>query len=99
MREAIPSLELNGVNLFYAEKGAGEPVVFVHGIPTDYRAWDSQLDSFSEHYRAIAYGRRYAYPNAREGDLLDSRAPSGNGSVVRPRRACGLNPSREESKE
>src|SRR5437867_2321551 len=72
MREAIPSLELNGVNLFYAEKGAGEPVVFVHGIPTDYRAWDSQLDSFSEHYRAIAYGRRYAYPNAREGDLLDS---------------------------
>ena len=65
MREAMPSLEVNGVNLFYAEKGAGEPVVFVHGIPTDYRAWDSQLDSFSEHYRAMSYSRRYAYPNAR----------------------------------
>ena len=61
----MPSLEVNGVNLFYAEKGAGEPVVFVHGIPTDYRAWDSQLDSFSEHYRAMSYSRRYAYPNAR----------------------------------
>ena len=68
----MPSLEVNGVNLFYAEKGAGEPVVFVHGIPTDYRAWESQLDSFSEHYRAISYSRRYAYHNAREGDLLDS---------------------------
>ena len=72
MREAMPSLDVNGVSLFYAEKGAGDPLVLVHGIPTDYRAWDSQLDSFSEQYRAISYSRRYAYPNDRRGDLLDS---------------------------
>ncbi len=58
--------------LFYTEKGAGQPVILVHGIPTDYRAWASQLDAFSSRYRVVSYSRRYAYPNSREGDLLDS---------------------------
>jgi pimeloyl-ACP methyl ester carboxylesterase len=65
-------IDVGGVSLFYAEKGAGQPVVFVHGIPTDYRAWSSQLDALSGRFTAIAYSRRYAYPNARQGDLLDS---------------------------
>jgi non-heme chloroperoxidase len=29
----------------------------------DYRTWDSQIDSFSEKYRVIAYSRRFNYPN------------------------------------
>ena len=78
----MPSLEVNGVSLFYAEKGAGEPVVFVHGIPTDYRAWDLQLDTLSEHYRAISYSRRYASPNARKGDLLDSTVENNSSDLM-----------------
>ena len=68
----MPSLSADGVDLYYEEKGIGEPVVFSHGIPTDYRAWSSQMDAFSKSYRAIAYSRRYAVPNARSGDLSDS---------------------------
>ena len=30
------------------------------------------MDTFAKSYRAIAYSRRYAAPNAREGDLSDS---------------------------
>ena len=44
----------------------------------------------SPHHWALLRGIRLS---------LCSRTPSGNGSVARPRRACGLNPSREESKE
>ena len=65
-------MDLEGLNLFYVDKGAGDPLVFVHGIPTDYRAWNSQVETFSETFRVITYSRRYAQPNKREGDLLDS---------------------------
>jgi len=68
----MPSVSADGVDLYYEEKGTGEPVVFSHGIPTDHRAWSSQMDAFSKNYRTIAYSRRYAAPNDRKGDLSDS---------------------------
>jgi pimeloyl-ACP methyl ester carboxylesterase len=68
----MPVADLSGVSIYYEEKGAGSPVVFVHGIPTDYRAWRSQTEPFSRRWRTIALSRRYAAPNAREGDVSDS---------------------------
>lgn len=65
-------MDIGGVSLYYEEKGNGEPVVFSHGIPTDYRAWSAQVEAFSKSYRTISYSRRYASPNARSGDLTDS---------------------------
>jgi non-heme chloroperoxidase len=68
----MPSFDVGGVSLYYEEKGSGEPIVFCHGIPTDFRAWSLQTEFFSKSYRAIAYSRRYASPNTRTGDLSDS---------------------------
>ena len=68
----MPSVDVNGVNLYYEESGAGETVVFAHGIPTDYRAWSSQTGPFSKSRRVVQYSRRYAYPNKRDGDVTDS---------------------------
>ena len=68
----MPTVEVDGATLFYEEKGAGEPILFCHGIPTDHRAWLSQIEVFSNRYRAISYSRRYAAPNKRDGDLTDS---------------------------
>jgi pimeloyl-ACP methyl ester carboxylesterase len=68
----MPSIDVDGVSLYYERSGSGEPVVFCHGIPTDYRAWSSQITAFSKTYTTIAYSRRYAAPNSREGDLSDS---------------------------
>src|SRR5437762_11632919 len=55
--------DLGQVKLAYVEAGSGEPVVFVHGISTDYRAWNSQIGPFSGKYHVIAYSRRLAQPN------------------------------------
>src|SRR5712692_626769 len=49
--------------LAYMDAGSGQPVVFVHGIPTDYRAWNAQVEPFSRKYHMIAYSRRLARPN------------------------------------
>ncbi len=68
----MPTFETNGINLYYEKKGGGDPVVFSHGIPTDYRAWASQVEAFSRRFTTISYSRRYAAPNKREGDVSDS---------------------------
>jgi pimeloyl-ACP methyl ester carboxylesterase len=53
-----------GIELHYIQAGSGTPVVFVHGSLSDYEYWRQQIESFSKQYRAIAYSRRYNYPNS-----------------------------------
>jgi non-heme chloroperoxidase len=68
----MPSVDADGVSLYYEESGAGQAIVFAHGIPTDHRTWTLQVGEFSKAYQTISYSRRYAYPNQRQGDLTDS---------------------------
>ena len=63
---------VNGEQLAYVESGIGPSMVFVHGIPTDYRAWDAQIGAFSSKYHVIAYSRRLAQPNKNQGSFLQS---------------------------
>src|SRR5207237_9746823 len=53
----------HGVTLDYGEEGSGIPAVFVHGSLSDGGYWADQIGPFARHYRAIAYSRRYDYPN------------------------------------
>jgi pimeloyl-ACP methyl ester carboxylesterase len=54
----------DGVELHYQERGQGMPVVFVHGSLSDGSYWHDQLAPFAEAgFRAIAYSRRYNFPN------------------------------------
>lgn len=59
----IKTVFVNGDSLHYIDIGKGEPVIFVHGTLDDYRLWYMQMDTFAKTHRAIAYSRRYAYPN------------------------------------
>lgn len=52
-----------GIALHYVDEGAGLPVIFVHGSLSDGGYWADQIPAFAAHYRAIAYSRRYNYPN------------------------------------
>lgn len=64
----IQTVSTNGASLSYIERGAGMPVLFVHGSLGDYRTWAPQVEPFSRRYRAISYSRRYHYPNGWGGD-------------------------------
>ncbi len=67
----LETVQVNGVNLTYSEKGQGDPVVLVHGGPGDYRGWSPQVGIFSQKYRTISYSRRCSYPNNYTGDYTD----------------------------
>lgn len=64
---------VNGAELAYVEEGSGEPVVFVHGGISDLTIWKYQIPAFAESYRAIAYSRRYAWPNEEIPDGADDQ--------------------------
>jgi pimeloyl-ACP methyl ester carboxylesterase len=53
----------HGITLHYVEEGTGVPVIFVHGSLSDGGYWADQMGPFSTRYQAIAYSRRYSYPN------------------------------------
>ncbi len=52
----MPSAEVNGRKIFYRESGAG-PVTLVclHGISSNSRSWQRQLEMLSGRYRVIAW--------------------------------------------
>lgn len=49
---------VNGAQLYYEMAGAGETVVFIHGMALDNRLWDAQWASFSKKYKVIRYDVR-----------------------------------------
>ncbi len=57
------TIRVNGAQLAYVERGAGDAVVFVHGGINDFRSWISQLEPFSQRYHVVSYSRRYHFPN------------------------------------
>ena len=59
----LRTVEVLGTRLGYREEGSGQPVVFVHGSINDLSTWERQLPAVGASYRAIAYSRRYAWPN------------------------------------
>src|ERR1700693_5347381 len=65
----------NGITLHYLDEGKGTPVIFVHGWISDADYWAAEIQPFARHYRAIAYSRRYNYPNV-------NRARRGYSAVV-----------------
>jgi pimeloyl-ACP methyl ester carboxylesterase len=53
-REHLHRVELPGATVNYAEIGAGEPILFVHGLGGCWRNWLENLPHFGRSHRAIA---------------------------------------------
>ncbi len=75
MLESAKTVDIGDTTLAYVERGAGEPVVFVHGAFSDLRAWEHQVVGLSDSYRTISYSCRYAVPNAEVTDDIPPQIP------------------------
>jgi 3-oxoadipate enol-lactonase len=55
----MPTIHVNGVELFYKESGSGpETIVFSHGLLMDHAMFEPQRAAFEKQYRVIAYDHR-----------------------------------------
>jgi pimeloyl-ACP methyl ester carboxylesterase len=53
-----PTVEAGGIPLAYEERGAGDPLLLVHGTASDRSVWEELLGALPDGFRAIAYDRR-----------------------------------------
>jgi len=89
---ALRNVDVGQIKLAYLEAGTGEPVVFVHGIPTDYRAWSGQIGPFAGKYHVILYSRRLAQPNHNRMDYENSTVENNSADLVGLIRQLGISP-------
>jgi len=90
---SLQNVEVGQVKLAYVEAGEGEPVIFVHGIPTDYHAWTGQIGAFSSKYHVIAYSRRLAQPNRNGMDYEKSTIENNSADLIGLIEKLGISPA------
>lgn len=54
----MPSVSVNGVQLYYEETGSGPPVLFSHGLLWSGRMFAAQVEALAPRYRCISYDHR-----------------------------------------
>ncbi len=54
----MPTIHINGVDLYYESHGAGESVLLIHGLGSSTRDWDPQIPALSKQFEAIAFDVR-----------------------------------------
>ena len=48
-------LQVRGLQIAYTEKGAGTPIVLLHGALSDSRTWKNEIADLSENYHVVAW--------------------------------------------
>jgi pimeloyl-ACP methyl ester carboxylesterase len=64
----MPTRRINGVELFYEERGAGSPILFHHGYTGSHDGWDPVVPRLADRYRCIVMDARGAVDSERPAD-------------------------------
>lgn len=54
----MPTVHLNGIDIYYEDHGSGYPVVLTHGYASNTRMWQGQIGPISKQYRLITWDIR-----------------------------------------
>jgi 3-oxoadipate enol-lactonase len=54
----MPQAQANDVHLHYEIHGAGQPLVFIHGLGSSGREWDGQVPEFARCYQVLVFDLR-----------------------------------------
>ena len=68
----MPTVELNGVDLYYEMGGAGKRLVLTHGSWTDHTGWAPELRALTERFEVVTWDRR-GHSRSQDGDHPGSR--------------------------
>jgi 3-oxoadipate enol-lactonase len=56
--ESMPKIRANGIELFFEESGAGEPLLLIAGFACDHTNWRKLVPSLASSYRLITFDNR-----------------------------------------
>lgn len=62
----MPTLEVNGYPVSYAEAGSGAPLLMIHGTLGDQRSFGPQMAPFAAKYHVMSLSMRHAWPGTWE---------------------------------
>ncbi len=88
--DSIRKVIVNGAEISYVEQGAGETVVFLHGVGSDLRIWGEVAPLIASRFRFVAYSRRHHAPNAWPDDGSSHRLAQHVEDLVAFIRALGV---------
>jgi pimeloyl-ACP methyl ester carboxylesterase len=54
----MPHADLNGFQIHYDVHGEGDPLLCVHGLGCDRRAWALQIEPFSQQFKTVVFDNR-----------------------------------------
>jgi esterase len=63
----MPSIDIGGRPIHYAEAGNGPPLVLVHGTLLDQRYWAPQMEAFAARYHVYALSMLGCWPTVWDG--------------------------------
>lgn len=64
----MKSLRVNDTDMAFVERGAGAPLLLVHGSFGDCRYWTLQMERLGAHCRVIAVSLRHCWPERWDGE-------------------------------
>jgi pimeloyl-ACP methyl ester carboxylesterase len=86
----MPTIDRDGVEIFYEAHGSGPAVLLSHGYGATSRMWDGQIAAFADRYRIITWDMR---GHGKSGDPADPAAYSHAltvGDMAAVLDACGV---------
>jgi 3-oxoadipate enol-lactonase len=72
----MPTIEANGTTIAFAQSGAGEPVLLLHGAEADHSMFDGFAPLLAAHFTVVAYDQRDS------GATRNPLAPYGLGELA-----------------
>ena len=56
----MPTVRVNGIEMYYELHGAGEPLALIPGLATDVSEWGTIIEPLAQRYQVIAFDNRGA---------------------------------------
>jgi pimeloyl-ACP methyl ester carboxylesterase len=84
-------VSVNGADLYFEERGAGPPALFVHGMCGNANVWAGQVDRLAGRFRCVTYDRR-GHSRSLLGDVARRTVELHGDDAAALIRALGLAP-------